>query len=103
MFEMLVVFLSVLWIADLYQTLIITKRFGNRVEENPFVRFLLKYKRIDFVIFKLIDLSFVITIMYFVNAQNIWLAGNVLTAFVVVYFFTVVHNYHVYKNIYRAY
>ncbi|MCK5473943.1 MAG: hypothetical protein KAI53_00925 [Candidatus Aenigmarchaeota archaeon] len=103
MFEILAVILGILWMYDLYQTLRLTKRFGIRIEENPFARFLLKHKRIDFVIFKLIDLLFVIAIMYFVNVQNIVLARGLLSVFVLIYVFTVVHNQRVYKGMYKLY
>ncbi len=101
MFEILAVILGVLWMFDLHQTLTLTKRFGNRLEENPFARFLLKHKRIDFIIFKLIDLLFVLAIMYFVNVQNIVLARGLLSVFVLIYVFTVVHNQRVYKGMYE--
>ena len=102
MFFILVVVLSILWFFDLFQTLKMTKRFGNRIEENPFARFLLKHKPIDFTIFKVVDLLFVIGIMYFLNVQNTLIANGLLSLFVLIYIFTVIHNSHVYKNIYRA-
>ena len=78
-----------------------TKRFGNKIEENPFAKFLLKHKPIDFTIFKIIDLLFVVGILYFLNIQNTMIANSLLVVFVFIYIFTVVHNSHVYRNIYR--
>ena len=55
--------LAVLWIADLYQTLKITRKYGIKAEENPVARFLLKHGQKDFTAFKVLDLLILLAVL----------------------------------------
>lgn len=94
----LFVLLVVLWTLDLVETTTLTKRNGSKVEENPLIRFLLKKSRIDFFLFKTVDLIFLSFIIYFIYSSNTFLASVLLMIFVLIYLLTVLHNYIVIKR-----
>ncbi len=97
-FETLVVLLALLWIADMMETLKLTSKLGNDVELNPFVRFLIKQNKKEFVLFKLVDLIVVVLISLFVYAGERRLGLSLLMSFITLYIFVVVHNYRIYKK-----
>lgn len=94
----LFIFLVILWTLDLVETTTLTKHNGSRVEENPLIRFLLKKKRVDFFLFKTVDLFFLTGIIYFIHSSNTILASSLLMIFVLIYLLTVLHNYIVIRR-----
>lgn len=89
----LFIFLAVLWTIDLAETIELVDEVGAAVEENPVARFLLKHGDKDFALFKLVDFILLTAIIWYIYMADARLAQALLFFFVIVYVFTVVHNY----------
>lgn len=98
MYYFLFLILSLLWIFDLAQTLRSSRERGIGVEENPLARFLLKKSRVDFILFKLVDLALLGTIMGLIWTDHEGLAEGMLLSFIALYVVTVIHNHNVQKR-----
>ena len=90
--------LALLWIVDIVQTVKLTKKYGNNIEENPVARFFLKQSRKEFVMFKIVDFAVLSTIMIFSLSSQIFIANCLLGVFILLYIFTVLHNFVVSKK-----
>ncbi|MBW6451360.1 MAG: hypothetical protein K0B02_01360 [DPANN group archaeon] len=89
----LFVVLVILWTIDMAETVSFVDREGLDVEQNPVAKFFLKHSDMDFIIFKIGDLIFLILIIYYIRASNIFMADVLLFIFILIYIITVVHNY----------
>jgi hypothetical protein len=95
---LLVGLLAVLWIIDMVETLKLMSKLGDDVELNPFVKFLIKKNREEFILFKLVDLAVVVMIVLFVYSGEKRLGISLLMSFITLYIFVVVHNFRIYKK-----
>ncbi len=94
----LFIVLACLWLADLYQTLKITRKYGIKAEENPVARFLLKHNRSDFVAFKLLDLFVLLAVLWLIFEKQDIYAACLTALFILFYAITVLHNWKAFRK-----
>jgi len=94
LFTLLIYFL--LWFGDAYITLKTVEKGGAGLEINPVIRKLFNFRKKYFLIFKLVEISVFIYLIFYLTYFSHEMALYPLLAYITFYGFIFVNNAHIY-------
>ena len=89
-------FFILLWLSDIFFTVKSVGKLGNKVEMNPLMRFFLKTRRRFLWVFKILELSAFLALIYFLSYFDAEQSFYVLLAIIFIYSLVVSQGMYVY-------
>src|SRR3989344_2729004 len=86
----------IFWFGDFYLTLITIKHVGYGIEINPLLKIIFKYRGKFIYIFKLIEISVFLYLIYIITKFQGVMSFRILLTFILFYSLLVVNNSNIY-------
>ena len=91
--------LAFLWMLDAYFTLIVIKKHGLNRETNELLKNIYKKDKKNLLIFKILDLAFVLSVLYLLSIEYMITAETITFIFIYIYANVDWNNYKVWKKL----
>ena len=90
---------AIFWLGDLVITVKTVKHAGHKIEANPILRFLFKFRGRYIYIFKLLELGIFLYLIWFITTFEDTLPFYILLGYILFYSLLVANNAHIYYKV----